>query len=324
MMVSPGTFIMNYSKCSYAELIKVRDELINEIREYEQQEMTGNRNSEEWMIMPSPDVRYQMNFDYLAELLRLMSEKYQEDTVMVDEHSNVADQIQFIRNIIWSVDEPYLYRESVYKHAIKLLGKLVKAGNAEAMNLKGAMYYEGRGVEQDRKKAVTWYKKAADAGDSLAMSNLGYAYFYGNGTAVNMAQAYKYFSMAVQRGEWDAINMLGDMYRDGIYVPKDTKMAVALYDRCYNIVPHDANNDAYPACLVRLAECLYRGEGVITNHIRGYKLLKDAEAVLEIQIDNGNYYAPKAMERVKKDIAEVEALQEEINNIVQVFNNPDD
>ena len=320
MMISPGAFIAQYSRCSYAELIDIRNELMKEIFDFEAQEKSGIRNVEDWMISPGPDVRYQMNMDYLSELLKLMGEKYNEDVTFVDEHSDISEQLEYIRNIVWSPDDIATWREDVYKKAIKLLNKLVKADNPEAMNLKASMYYEGHGVEKDQKKAVSLYKKAADAGYSLAMSNLAYAYFYGNGTVVNMPLAYKYFSMAVQRGEWDAINMLGDMYRDGLYVPKDEIMAVKLYDQCYRTVPHDATNDAYPACLVRLAECWYRGVGVVVNHIKGYQLLQEAENVYEIQISGGNYYAKLGLERVKKDIAEVEKIQEQINCELQMLN----
>lgn len=318
MMIAPCTFIDEYKNCTYAQLIKVRNELLEEILGFEADEKRGLREGEEWSIHPSPQVRYQMNQEYLQELLKLMAEKYEEDTVMVDETKD-DEQLVFIRNIIWSEGVYFGEPSAFTKAANKMLNKLIKNGNAEAMNLKGAMYYEGQGVEQDQKKAVNWYKKAADAGCSIAMSNLGYAYFYGNGTAVNMQLAYKYFSMAVQRGEWDAINKLGDMYREGLYVPKDEKMAFKLYDQCYGTVPHDATNDAYPACLVRIAECLYKGIGITVNHIAAYNLLKEAENILNIQIEDGNFYAKLCVDRVVKDIKEVEDLQEEINRDLQIL-----
>jgi len=322
MMIAPCTFIEEYKNCTYAQLIKVRNELLEEILGFEADEKRGLREGEECSIHPSPQVRYQMNQEYLQELLILMSKKYDEETVMVDE-TNAEEQLIFIRNVIWA-EGTYLDEPSVLmKKAQKLLSKLVKEGNAEAMNLKGAMHYEGQGVEQDQKKAVSWYKKAADAGCSIAMSNLGYAYFYGNGTAVNMALAYKYFSMAVQRGEWDAINKLGDMYLEGLYVPKDEKMAFELYDQCYEMVPHDATNDAYPACLVRIAECLYKGIGITINHIAAYNLLKEAENILNIQIEADSFYAKKVIDRVLKGIKEVEDLQEEINRDLQILNSMD-
>jgi len=311
-MISPRTFISQYKDCTYAELIEVRNELLRGILQFEADEKRGLRDKDEWLTIPNPQSGYQMDLEYLRELLAFMSEKYEDDPVMVDE-TNEEEQLCFIRNVIWSDEECYYVFSDRVKKAKKLLNKLVKEGNAEAMNLKGAMYYEGQGVDKDQKKAVSWYKKAADAGSSIAMSNLGYAYFYGNGATVNMALAYKYFSMAVQRGEWDAINKLGDMYREGLYVPKDEEMAFKLYDQCYNEVPHDETNDAYPACLLRIAECLYKGIGVTVNYNSAHALLKEAERILNLQVEADSFYAKKVIDRVLNDIKEVEELQEDIN-----------
>jgi len=305
MMISPDYFIDQFKASSYAQLIKERNELMEEILRFEENERCGLRDEAEWSICPSPLVRYQMILEYLQKLLELMAKAYREDTVMVDEE-NAEEVLAFIRNVIWSegiyLDDP----SPMMKKAHRFLNKLVKEGNAEAMNIKGAMYYEGQGVEQDQKKAVSWYKKAADAGCALAMSNLGYAYFYGNGTAVNLPLAYKYLSMAEQRGEWDPINKLGDMYRDGIYVPKDERMAFSMYEKCYHVVSHDASNDAYPACLVRLAECLYHGIGTEINRSVACNMIKEAERILRIQMEQGNYYAELCIKRVEKDMAEMD------------------
>ena len=307
MMISPGNFIEQYKDLTYAQLINVRNELLTEILKFENGEKSGIREGEEWSIQPSPSTQYHMELVYLCELLVLMSEKYKVDTIMVDE-TNEEEQLNFIRNVIWNKDEYSCGAGSFTRVAVRMLNKLIKDGNAQAMNLKGAMYYEGQGVEQDQKKAVSWYKKASDAGCSIAMSNLGYAYFYGNGTAVNMQLAYKYFSMAEQRGEWDAINKLGDMYRDGLYVPKDERMAFSFYNKCYKAAPHDATNDAYPACLVRIAECLYKGIGISVDYDVAYNLLKEAETIFNIQIENGSYYAKRCIDRVVRDLEEVEEL----------------
>ena len=288
---------------SYAELIKIRNKMLEEILRFEASEKSGLRDRDEWSERPGPRFHYQMKLQLLQQIINIMAEKNNEEIIMVDE-ANDEEQIDFIRNVVWSDNTSCDFE----KAAKRMLNRLVKNENADALNLKGAMYYEGHGVKQDKKRAVTLYKKAAEAGSSLAMCNLGYAYFYGNGTAVDMSQAYKYFTMASQRGEWDAINKLGDMYREGLYVPKDEQMAFYLYDQCYGSAPHDASNDAYPACLVRIAECLYKGIGVNENPDIAYDLLKEAEEILNIQIANGNYYANLRIERVIDDLREVETL----------------
>ena len=65
MMVSPGYFTEKWEKLSYPELIRERDKLIRYIRKYEKKEMAGDRSDPEWRYCPSPEVKYQMHFEYL-------------------------------------------------------------------------------------------------------------------------------------------------------------------------------------------------------------------------------------------------------------------
>jgi hypothetical protein len=75
MMISPETYAHMLANKSYAELIKERDELIKSIRDFEK----NGADKEAYMICPSPDVIYQVNLEYLAELCRLIREKYREE-----------------------------------------------------------------------------------------------------------------------------------------------------------------------------------------------------------------------------------------------------
>ena len=76
-MISPETFIEFECKGkSYKELLKIRDEFLEEIYAFE----NGN-TSPERMICPSPEVRYQMNLEYLGELCKLISETYNSKVV---------------------------------------------------------------------------------------------------------------------------------------------------------------------------------------------------------------------------------------------------
>ena len=72
MMISPEMFADEYKENSYEELIKVRDNLIQDIRRFEK----GNITEEEMMTKPSQDTRYQCNLEYLAEICKLIQEKY--------------------------------------------------------------------------------------------------------------------------------------------------------------------------------------------------------------------------------------------------------
>ena len=74
MMVSPDYFRSEYEKLSYEELIKKRDELMEYIKKFEE----GRISKDDYNIHPSPDVIYQMNHEYLAEIAPLIAEKYRD------------------------------------------------------------------------------------------------------------------------------------------------------------------------------------------------------------------------------------------------------
>ena len=84
MMISPEMYAEQFKEASYQEMIKERDSLIRYIRKYEKLEKAGDRSGEDWMIHPQPDVRYQMYMDYLAALLLIMRNKYNEEYVWGD------------------------------------------------------------------------------------------------------------------------------------------------------------------------------------------------------------------------------------------------
>lgn len=84
MMLNPEMYAEQFKNASYQEMIKERDSLMRYIRKYEKLEKAGDRSGEEWMIHPQPDVRYQMCMEYLAALLLLMKDKYNEDYVWGD------------------------------------------------------------------------------------------------------------------------------------------------------------------------------------------------------------------------------------------------
>ncbi|MCR5690445.1 MAG: hypothetical protein K6G71_09375 [Clostridiales bacterium] len=78
MMISPESFIEFECKGkSYKELLKIRDELLESVYDFEK----GRISSEEKMIMPSPEVVYQMNLEYLGELCKLIAETYNQEVV---------------------------------------------------------------------------------------------------------------------------------------------------------------------------------------------------------------------------------------------------
>lgn len=84
MMISSEMYAEQFKDATYKEMIKERDGLIRYIRKFEKLEKAGDRSGEEWMIHPQPDVRYQMYMEYLAALLLIMKDKYNEEYVWGD------------------------------------------------------------------------------------------------------------------------------------------------------------------------------------------------------------------------------------------------
>ena len=72
MMISPEEFIEEYKNKSYAELLPIRDELLEEIRAFE----NHTYDPEMDMFHPSPEVIYQCNLEYMGKLCELISKKY--------------------------------------------------------------------------------------------------------------------------------------------------------------------------------------------------------------------------------------------------------
>ncbi len=80
MMVCPASYIEAIKDEPFDKLIEERKSLEREIERLETilfSGKTGNENS----ISPGPDVKYQMDLEYLAELCKFMKEKYNQEIV---------------------------------------------------------------------------------------------------------------------------------------------------------------------------------------------------------------------------------------------------
>ncbi|MBP5199505.1 MAG: hypothetical protein J6Z82_02500 [Schwartzia sp.] len=77
MMISPYSFIEEYKDKSYAELLLVRDSLLNDILTFEKQEYEPELRYR----CPSPDVVYQCNLQYLGKLCELIQKKYNHEFI---------------------------------------------------------------------------------------------------------------------------------------------------------------------------------------------------------------------------------------------------
>ena len=77
MMISPNCYIDELKDKSYKELLRERKELLEAIYSFENEEIKQG----EMICSPSPEVVYQMNLEYLGELCKLISKKYNEEYI---------------------------------------------------------------------------------------------------------------------------------------------------------------------------------------------------------------------------------------------------
>jgi hypothetical protein len=99
--------------------------------------------------------------------------------------------------------------------AAKWFRKAAEQGNAQAQNILGILYRDGKGVVQDFVEAVKWYRKAAAQRVTGAQWDLGLRYLLGEGVSKDDFEAYKWLRLAVEHGYKDtsgALIMAGSSY----------------------------------------------------------------------------------------------------------------
>ena len=68
MMISPENYVEQFSKASYQEMIKERDNLFGYIKKFETMKKPGTDFNGEDMIDPQPDVIYLVLCQYLKQI----------------------------------------------------------------------------------------------------------------------------------------------------------------------------------------------------------------------------------------------------------------
>ena len=101
--------------------------------------------------------------------------------------------------------------EKDFSTAWKWFGKAIKRfrnGDADAQFWLGFCYSNGRGVAEDKSKAITYYLKAAEQGHMEAQYYTGNCYRFGDGVEQNDDEAVKWWSKAAKEGYKQAQDVL--------------------------------------------------------------------------------------------------------------------
>ena len=92
-------------------------------------------------------------------------------------------------------------KQGDYATELKKWRPLAEQGDADAQTNLGLMYRFGRGVPQDDKEAVRWYRLAAEQGFASAQNNLGQMYADGRGVTQDYVQAHMWVNLAGVEGD---------------------------------------------------------------------------------------------------------------------------
>jgi TPR repeat protein len=122
--------------------------------------------------------------------------------------------------------------EQNYKKAATWFRRAARAGFATAQFNLGGLYFEGRGVRKNLDRALAYYKQAAEHRDELALLKLRSMYQKGIGVAQDGRQAFILYLCAYRQGSVRAANHLAILYRKGLGVERDDTIAHELFLEC--------------------------------------------------------------------------------------------
>lgn len=127
-----------------------------------------------------------------------------------------------------------------------------EAGDAEAQNALGTLFYTGEAISRDEtgkimdydlESAAGWFFRAAEQGHPGAQFNLGLMYAEGHGVPQDAAKAAEWFAKAAEQGNVDAQNNLGVMYLIGEGVEKDIPKAIEWFEKAAALGNEDAKEN---------------------------------------------------------------------------------
>ncbi len=183
----------------------------------------------------------------------------------------------------------------LFDFIVRLYKEAIDEGNVEAMNDLGALYYDGRGCEQDFTKAVYYYDMAAKSGSRQAQENLGYCFYYGRNMPVDYEKAFHYFALGAFDGHIISLYKIGDMYKNGYYVEKNLEEAFRIYSHCLDTMSAEAASVCAGPLFLRVGNAFLNGEGTEKNAKSALVCFQKAEVFLYDMVENGDVMYKKSL-----------------------------
>ena len=122
-----------------------------------------------------------------------------------------------------------------YATVFNLFKPFAEQGIAEAQYALGLMYADGKGVIENDKKAVKWYRLAANQGFAYAQNDLGAMHAKGEGVLQDNKKAHMWFNIARANGEKEHAADNIERLTGGIFprmTPADISEAQDMAERC--------------------------------------------------------------------------------------------
>jgi len=150
----------------------------------------------------------------------------------IDDNAGVEVMFRFGRQLFLLKNAT----EETEKKGYTLIQKSASLDYPRAQWYLANIYKNGRKVEVNTEKYISWLERCASNGHYRAMSRLGREYLIGQNTTKNLQKAYELLSKLEEIGEdaeWGCSGnfyvLLGALYETGAIVTKDAKKAVQYY-----------------------------------------------------------------------------------------------
>lgn len=118
---------------------------------------------------------------------------------------------------------------------LRIIEQAAADKRASAEYMLGILYYSGRGVPRNYKRALSLYRQSVKDGCLDAYLDLGFMYQQGNGVERNFTEAMKMYKNAYTKGtthaQQAAAYAIGGLYLNGLGISKDIDKAKAWYHR---------------------------------------------------------------------------------------------
>ncbi|RHZ89389.1 hypothetical protein Glove_15g15 [Diversispora epigaea] len=163
--------------------------------------------------------------------------------------------------------------EQNVKKAFQIYIKLADKGSHIALNTIGYCYRYGLGVEKNDEKGFEINLKCAENGNILAQMNVSACYFNGEGITKDVTKSFQWDTKSALAGSIDAMFNIGYSYEDGKGVNKDEKEAFKWYLKAAE-KDHDMSQYV-------IGDCYKNGYGINVDQVKAFEWYKKAA-------ENGN------------------------------------